>query len=534
MPAQPDELTLTRGSPCEERRTHSRSRLSPRCNGARAAMIARMPEQSSELEDARELAAAEADLEAASDAALEDGNDRGDDGNHDGDRDDDDDDAPPPVVSDDDAPREVAAKIEEIDARQGAAVMESLDADRAADVAEYLDPDTAAAIVSEMDPALAASVLTDMEPIEASMVVAAMDPDDAVDVLAFVPKAAHDDILREMVAGDAAEVRALERYAPDTAGGIMTTEVTALNEGLTVQGAIDELRRLSEDLEQMFYVYVVDARRHLVGVLSMRDLILARPDRRLAKVMDPHVKSVPTDMDREDVAKRFRKYDFLAMPVVDEKHRLVGLITVDDVVRVLEDENTEDVQKLFGAGGDERLTSPWHFSFRKRIPWLVVNLGTAFMAASVVRLFEGTIAHVAVLAGLMTIVSGMGGNAGAQAMAVSVRGIALGEVDGKQLRRVLRKELIVGVLAGLTIGLLTFGVVVLFYGQVAVGVVIAAALLLNHVNACVSGVAIPFAMKKLGFDPAQSATIFATTLTDCGGFFATLGLASMAMKYLAP
>jgi magnesium transporter len=280
----------------------------------------------------------------------------------------------------------------------------------------------------------------------------------------------------------------------------------------------------------MFYVYVVDARRHLVGVVSMRDLILARPDRRLAKVMNPDVTCVPTTMDREEVGRLFRRLNFLAMPVVDERNRLVGLITVDDVVRVLEEETTEDVQKMFGAGGDERLTSPWHFSFRKRIPWLIVNLGTAFMAASVVRLFEGTISRVAVLAGLMTIVSGMGGNASAQAMAVSVRGIALGEVDGRQLRRVLRKELIVGLLAGLTIGLVTFTVVAAVYGNVPVGIIVALALLFNHVNACVSGVAIPFAMKRLGFDPAQSATIFATTLTDCGGFFATLWLAKIGLK----
>ena len=434
------------------------------------------------------------------------------------------------VVSATDAPQQVAAKIEEIPAQDGAVVLENLSVERAADVAEYLDPDTAGRIMAEMDPALAASVLTDMEAAEASMVLAAMDPDDAVDILGHVPKLRHDEILLEMEARDAADVRALERYAPDTAGGIMTTEVSALAEDLTVEQAIAELRRLSERLEQMFYVYVVDARKHLVGVLSMRDLILARPDRRLAKVMNPDVSSVPTTMDREEVGRLFRKFNYLAMPVVDQKNRLVGLITVDDVVRVLEEETTEDVQKLFGAGGDERLTSPWHFSFRKRIPWLIVNLGTAFMAASVVRLFEGTIAQVAVLAGLMTIVSGMGGNASAQAMAVSVRGIALGEVDGRQLRRVLRKELVVGLLAGLTIGLVTFSIVAIVYGNVPVGIIVGLALLFNHVNACVSGVAIPFAMKRLGFDPAQSATIFATTLTDCGGFFATLWLAKIGLK----
>ncbi|HEX8913975.1 MAG TPA: magnesium transporter [Humisphaera sp.] len=435
-------------------------------------------------------------------------------------------------VEPDDAPREVAAKIEEIPAADGATVLEGLSVDRAADVAEYLDPDTASAILAEMDPTLAASVLTDMEPPEASMVVGAMDPDDAVDILAHVPKGRHDEILREMKVADAAEVRALEQYPPETAGGIMTTEVTALPEDLTVEQAVAELRRLSEELEQMFYVYVIDRRRHLVGVLSMRDLILARPDRPLAKVMNTAVKSVPTTMDREEVGRLFRRFNYLAMPVVDERNRLVGLITVDDVVRVMDEETTEDVQKLFGAGGDERLTSPWHFSFRKRILWLVVNLATAFLAASVVRQFEETIARVAVLAGLMTIVSGMGGNASAQAMAVAVRGIALGEVDARQLRRLLRKELTVGLLSGLTIGAITFGVVVALYRNVPVAALIGVALLFNHVNACVSGVAIPFAMKKLGFDPAQSATIFATTFTDCGGFFVTLMLAKVAIGYL--
>lgn len=438
----------------------------------------------------------------------------------------------PPAVGAEESPRAVAAKIEEIPVEHAASVLQSLSTEHAADVAEYLDPDTASRIMAEMDPALAASVLTDMEAAEASMVLGAMDPDDAVDILQHIPRARHDEILTEMAARDAALVRALEQYPPDTAGGIMTTEVTALSEDLTVQAAIDELRRLSEQLEQMFYVYVVDARNHLVGVLSMRDLILARPDRRLTRVMNTHVKSVPTTMDREEVASLFRKYNYLAMPVVDDRNRLVGLITVDDVVRVMEEESIEDVQKMFGAGGDERLTSHWFFSFRKRTPWLIVNLGTAFMAAAVVGLFEDTIKLLPILAGLQTVVSGMGGNAGAQAMAVSVRGIALGQVDNRRLRQVLRKEVLVGLLAGLVVGVITFAAVALFYGDVKVGIIVGLALVFNHVNACVSGVSIPFIMKRLGFDPAQSASIFATTLTDCGGFFATLWLAKIAMEWI--
>ena len=432
--------------------------------------------------------------------------------------------------------RDVAARIEEIPPSEGAAVLEDMTSADAAEVAEYLDPDTAGAILSEMDPAAAGLVLADMEPPEASMVVAAMDPDDAVDALEHVPAAQHDAILSEMEAEEAADVRLLEQYPPDTAGGIMTSEVTALPEDLTVEQAVSELRRLNEELEQMFYVYVVDSRGHLVGVLSMRDLILARPDRKLSGVMRPEVTSVPATMDQEEVARIMRRHGYLAMPVVDDHHRLVGLVTFDDAADVLEEEATEDVQKMFGAGAEERLNSPWRFSFKVRVWWLLVNLGTAFMAAAVVKGFDGTIERLTILAAFMPVVAGMGGNASAQAMAVTVRGLAMGRVDRKLLRHVLRREAIVGLLTGVVCGVVTAAVALLWYGDAtnrtssyALGAVVCLALIINHTLACVTGAGIPFLMKSLGFDPAQSATIFATTITDVVGFFALLGLAALML-----
>jgi magnesium transporter len=314
----------------------------------------------------------------------------------------------------------------------------------------------------------------------------------------------------------------------------MTTEVTALPEDLTIEQAIAELRRMSEQLEQMFYVYVVDRRGHLVGVLSMRDLILARPDRLVNNIMRTEVRAVPATMDQEEVARIMRRYGYLAMPVVDDRNRLVGLVTVDDVVDVINEEATEDVQKMFGAGAEERLTSPWHFSFRKRVGWLEVNLATAFLAAAVIGLFENVIAALPILAAYQTVVSGMGGNASAQAMAVAIRGIALGEVDYKLIRRILYREAIVGLCSGVVIGLTTWGVAAISHrheGGFVLGAIICVALIVNHVNACLTGVAIPFMMKRLGFDPAQSATIFATTLTDCVGFFTTLGLGYLAWTH---
>ncbi|HLL90928.1 MAG TPA: magnesium transporter [Tepidisphaeraceae bacterium] len=429
-------------------------------------------------------------------------------------------------------PSEVATRIEELPAPDGATVMTGLDSEHAANVAEYLDPKTAGQILSEMDPTLAASVISDMEPPEASMVLAEMDPDDRVDILEHVTGPLHEQLVGEMDAREANEVRRLEQYPPDTAGGIMTTEVTALPEDLTVEQAIAELRRMSEQLEQMFYVYVVDRRGHLVGVLSMRDVILAKPEATVARIMHTEVRSVPASMDQEAVANLMRRYGYLAMPVVDERNRLVGLVTVDDVVDVIEEEATEDVQKMFGAGAEERLTSPWQFSFRKRVGWLVVNLGTAFLAGWVVSRFEDTINRITVLAVYMPIVAGMGGNTSAQAMAVAIRGMAMGRVDGSMVRRVMYRELVVGVLTGAVIGAITAAVALAWQRRPALGLVVGLALLINHTMACVTGAGIPFVMKRLGFDPAQSATIFATTVTDVCGFFVLLMLAARFMQWL--
>ncbi|MDB5328823.1 MAG: mgtE [Phycisphaerales bacterium] len=433
------------------------------------------------------------------------------------------------------SPRELSELIEEAPCDQGASVLERLPLDRAVAVAEYLDPKTAARIFKEIDAGTAAALMLGMNRVEAAMVLAGMDPDDRVDILGMVDAEAHDELLAELDVAKRAEVRHLESYASDTAGGIMTTQVTALYEYLTVDDAIHLLRKLSEELEQMFYVYAIDRLGRLVGVLSMRDLILAKPNRRLRDIMIKGVRSVPVTMDQEEVAQRMRESGYLAVPVVDTEQRLVGIITVDDVIDVVTEEATEDVLKMFGAGAEERLNSPWFYSFRKRVVWLQVNLGTAFLAAGVISLFQNTITALPLLAAFQTVVSGMGGNGSAQAMAVTIRGMATGKVDKALLRKVLLRELMVGIFTGIVVGLTTWGIAAIFYADqhgFRIGVVICIALMFNHINACVTGSAIPFIMKKFGADPAQSSTIFATTFTDCGGFFATLGLGYLLMDWL--
>jgi magnesium transporter len=424
--------------------------------------------------------------------------------------------------------RRYAAQLEEASAPEAASVMASLPREDAGEVAEYLDPRTAGKILAAMDPAQAAGVIEQMHAPEASVVLTAMHPDDRVDVLEKVPDPLRGELLAEMPALAADEVRRLEQYPSDTVGGIMTTQVTALRADLTIEQAIAEIRRMNEQLEQMFYVYVVDVAGCLIGVLSMRDMILSSPTARLAHVMRKSVTSIPATMDQEQAARLVTKHGFLALPVVDPRGRLIGLVTMDDIVDVLEQEATEDVQRMFGAGAEERLDSPWVFSFKRRLPWLLVNLLLAGGSAAVVAAFESTIANLAVLAVYMPVVAGMGGNATAQAMAVAIRGIALGEGDAPLMRLVLR-EARVGLLAGFVTGLSAATVAwALHYDHgIILGVIVATTMTINLTLGCVWGVTVPFVMRRLGFDPAQSATIFTTTVTDCIGFFVLLALAAL-------
>jgi len=332
-----------------------------------------------------------------------------------------------------------------------------------------------------------------------------------------------------------------ERYArlasgDRTAGRIMTREVVALDGGFTVEQAVASLRERADAAPSQFYVYVVDAERRLAGVLSMRDLLLARTTTPLDKLMRRRVLSVPAEMDQEDVAKLMKRTRYSALPVVDARGSLVGVVAVDSVIDVMAEETTEDVHRIFGAGPDERLTNPWHLSVRLRIPWLLVNLTLAFAAASVIRLFEDTVAAWTVLAVYLPIVAGMGGNASAQAMAVAIRGIAVGEAARVPLRTVLVRELRAGSATGLVTGAIAGSAALLFHHEdrVLLAALVASSLFINHVVGPVWGASIPFVMARLGFDPAQSATIFTTTLTDMLGFLTLLGLAAAAMSLAGP
>jgi magnesium transporter len=431
-------------------------------------------------------------------------------------------------------PREIADQLQSLGPEEGVVALELLPLAVSAGVAQNMAADAAGEIFSRMDPSRAIQLVTIMPPDAAAGILSAMAPDDRVDLLGKLDRHVHDEVLRRFGATAAAESRELEQYPTDTAGGIMTTQVVALHKDITIEQAIDELRRIHAKLGQMSYVYVVDEERRLVGVLSMRNLILAQPGSLLGNIMIPGVRSVPVTMDQEEVARQMQSSRFMALPVVDAEQRLRGLITLDDVMDVIQEEATEDVQRMFGAGAEERLSSTWQFSFSKRIWWLQVNLATAFMAGLVVSLFGGMLSRITVLTIYIPIVSSMGSNAGAQAMSVAIRGITEGRTDRKLLRHVLRREAIVGLLSGIVIGVTTAIIAMIwqFHHGIALGIVVGIALIFAQTLACVSGAGIPFLMRRMGFDPAQSATIFATTVSDMAGFAALLGLASMCARWM--
>jgi magnesium transporter len=385
--------------------------------------------------------------------------------------------------------------------------------------------------LSELGPEAGAALLADRSAEEIARFVQELPSDDAAALIDYLPEELSVSVLELMRRKESATVENLLEYAEQTAGRIMNPKVFALSEELTVGEAITELQS-SRDVEMVFYLYVVDVRRHLVGVVSLRRLLLVAPETPLKRIMTTELISVRVDTDQEEVARQVASYNLLAIPVVDEENKLMGVITVDDVIDVIKDEATEDIYRLAGVSGDERVSTPPADSLRLRMPWLAVNLVTAFLAASVVGLFEGTIARVTTLAIFMPIVAGMGGNAATQTLTVIVRGIALGELTWANARKALLKEVSVAFANGVVIGLLAAGVAWLFRGDPVIGMLLAAAMVINLCVAATAGTLIPLGLRAMRIDPALASSVFITTLTDVAGFASFLGLATVFLRYL--
>jgi len=376
----------------------------------------------------------------------------------------------------------------------------------------------AAEPLGEMDPDESAELVAKLDRVEASEILARMDPDDAVDLLLELPEEVQQELLSRLSRKDAQVLTDLLSYPPDTAGGLMSPEVVPLSLSMTAQEAIDLLRRRQEEAETVYYAYAVDDEGRLQGVLSLRDMALAPPGKELHDLVIRDAVTVPVDADVEEVARLFDKYDYFALPVVDCEGKLLGVITVDDVIDVMREEATEDIYRSQAVPLEDRVDTPWYESLRLRLPWLSFNLLTAFLAAAVVGAFESTIARVAALAIIMPVIAGQGGNAGMQTVTIVTRGIALGEVPKGEGWGLLFKEVLLGLLNGIVIGAVVGLVAFLWKGEPLLGLVAFLAMALNMLAAGIAGTVIPLTLRALRLDPALASSIFLTTVTDVLGF----------------
>ena len=385
--------------------------------------------------------------------------------------------------------------------------------------------------ISELSPEVGTLLLSTRTAEEIARLAQEIPSDDAAALINSLPEELSIAVLDLMRPKESGVVEHLLEYDDQTAGRIMNPHVFALSEDLTVGEAITELQG-ARDVEMVFYLYVVDGRRHLVGVTSLRRLLLVSPETPLKRIMTTDVMSAQVETDQEEVAQEVASYNLLALPVVDKENKLVGVITVDDVIDVIKDEATEDIYRLAGVAGDEHSFTPPLESLRKRLPWLGVNLVTAFFAATVVALFEGTIERVTALAVFMPVVAGMGGNAGTQTLTVIVRGIALGELSWGNSRKALFKEVAVGIGNGLVLGLIAAVVAWGMRGNLAIGLLLGAAMIVNMFVAATAGTLIPLGLRAANVDPALASSVFITTMTDVFGFLSFLGLATLFLGYL--
>jgi magnesium transporter len=368
---------------------------------------------------------------------------------------------------------------------------------------DLLAPEQVAEIASELDTDDAVAIIEDMEEDEQQAVLQAMEPED---------RAAIEDALS---------------FPEETAGRLMQREYVAVPEHVTVGDVIDRLREDVDLATDFWEIFVVDPMHRPVGTCQLSWILRAPRTIAISDLMKREQTLIPVDMDQEEVALRFQKYALISAAVVDKAGRLVGMITVDDVVHIIQEEAGEDILRLSGAG-DGDINEPIVMTIRTRLSWLVVNLGTAMLAASVVGFFEGAIAKFALLAVLMPIVSGMGGNAGTQTLAVTVRAIATNQLTASNTLRMIFRELRIAMVNGLSLGVLIGTGTALIFGNPLLGAVIASAMLINNLVAGLAGILVPVTLDRLDVDPAVSSAVFVTTLTDIMGFFSFLGLAVLS------
>ncbi len=406
--------------------------------------------------------------------------------------------------------------IETMDVDESLGVFDNLPTDVSRTIFENLQNEYAAELLGKIDQDKAGEILREMEPLKISL------------ILGVCPMALKDTISHSLTEKQRSELREILEYPKDSVGYMMSTNFLALNQDLRLSDAVSKIRLLAlKDNTPLSYVYVVDSGFRLTGVLTMRDLLIQDPEKHLRQIMIKDVFYLNAFMEFEEAARIVARRNFFAVPVVDNTGVLVGLVNTSQLLSDAHEEYSADIQTLFGAGSEERPFSSTLYSLKKRLPWLNINLATAFLAAGVIALFEGVIAKLTILAVFLPIVAGQGGNAGAQSLAVVMRGLVMREIPKQDFLKLFWKEGKLGLLNGILIGIVTGAVAWIWQGSPTLGIVIGLAMIVNLVVAGLAGAMIPVGLKTIGFDPAQSSMIILTTVTDIVGFFAFLGLAAL-------
>jgi magnesium transporter len=409
-------------------------------------------------------------------------------------------------------------------------ILEALDEEGAADLLSELDLEEAADVLDEMRAQAAADVLEEMSPQAAATLIGEMEADQAADLLGALEAEQRDAIIEVLPDAPKADILRLLAYPPDTAGGMMTTEVASLPIGLTSGEAVDSLRRIHEELgSNLAYVYVVDDDNRLRGVVSFRDLFFARPHTGMEDVMVHDPVAVRPSSDREVVAELIERYRLLAIPVTDGERRLIGMVRFDEAMEAVREEIGEDLTQMVGAGAEETVFTPIPVSVRRRLPWITFNLLIGLMIAFAIEPFRETIQEHPILAALMPMVALLGGNSGAQSQAVIIRAMAIGDLPPGRAWRAVRREFVVGAINGAAMSALAGLAVAVISPDAEVGVVVAVAVFVSLLVAGLAGAGIPVIMRRLGLDPALASNIFLTMITDLVGFTGFLLTATLLL-----
>lgn len=415
-------------------------------------------------------------------------------------------------------PADIADLIDELEEEDRLHLFSLLDVDKASDVILELSDTSREQLIED----LSNEKLTD--------IIEEMESDDKADIIAELSDDQAKAVLEAIEPEESQEVQELLKYADDTAGGIMQSELVSVKKDATINDAFQAVADAKDEIENIHNIFVVDETDQLIGTVPLQSIITTKRFAPILDVIDEDIPSVPHDMDQEEVARLFKKYDLVSIGVVDHQQRLLGRITIDDVVDAIQEETSEDIYRIAGLGEDDTVFNNTTESVKKRLPWLYLNLITALASVLVIGFFEETIKLMVALVFFMPVVAGLGGNAGSQTLTLIVRGMALGEITFENAKRALFRQIAVGIANGVAVGIV-IGIIAYFWKGIPIlGLILGLAMIISIFTGTLVGALIPLALKRLRLDPALGSHIFLTAFTDAFGFLTFLGLATIFLK----